>query len=159
MYGKVRDELARRRLERREVETEGVAEVELDVVPAREPFREVRLESAVELDRMHQTNPLRKVVGQHSETRADLEHDVLRVEPGKPVDHAEDVLVDQEVLAEIAVRCDGELHGSEKATLAFAAIRAPSSSGSSPRVLASSATVSTTFAGSFGRPRRICGAR
>ncbi len=117
LYGRFATSLPGAGLERREVETEGVAEVELDVVPASEPFREVRLESAVELDRVHQTNALRQVVGQHSETWTDLEHDVLAVERGEPVDHAEDVLVDQEMLAEVAVRCDRELHGSEKATL------------------------------------------
>src|ERR671937_128895 len=48
--------------------------------------------------------------------------------------------------------------GSEKAAVAFAVRRAASPVSSSARVSASAVTVWTTFAGSFGRPRRGCGA-
>ena len=119
----------------------------------------MRLERTVELDGMDAVNALRQIVGQNSEAGADLEHDVVLLELREAPDHPEDVLVDEEVLAEVAIRFDRELHGSEKAAAAFAAICAPSSSGSARRIFASSWTVRTTFAGSFGRPRRACGAR
>ena len=95
----------------------------------------------------------------HPQAGPDLEHDVVCVELGEPPDDAEDVVVDEEVLSEIAVGCDRQLHGSENAAAAFPAICAPRSSGSTPRALASASSVSTTFAGSLGRPRRACGAR
>ena len=80
------------------------------------------------------------------------------LELGEPADHAEQVLVDQEVLAELLLR-GGPAHASPKAALALASSCAASSAASSPRASASAATVWTTFAGSFGRPRLGCGAR
>src|SRR5207247_7383483 len=71
-------------------------------------------------------------------------------------DHAEDVLVDEEVLPEAATSSP---HGSSKAAVAFASICAASASNSSPRASASAATVWTTYAGSFVLPRTGCGAR
>ncbi len=159
MYGRLATSFPGCRLECREVEAQRVAEVKLDVVPAREPLGEVRLEGTVELDRMDTLDALGQVAGQDAEARADLEHDVVLLELREAPDHAEDVLVDEEVLAEIAVRANRQLHGSEKAAAAFTEMRSPSSSASSPRTFASSATVRTTFAGSFGRPRRAWGAR
>ena len=81
-------------------------------------------------------------------------------EHGEPADHPEDVLVDEEVLAELFLRPRSwaPLH-SPKAAVALASIRAASSSGSSPRASASVASVWTTFAGSLGLPRTGCGAR
>ena len=92
-----------------------------------------------------------------AEARPDLEHDVVSVELGQAFDHAEDVLVGEKVLAELLLRTDA--HGQRNAAAALASIWAASSSGSSPRTSASAATVWTTFAGSFGRPRTGCGAR
>src|SRR5207237_579715 len=94
---------------------------------------------------------------EHAEAGPDLEHDVCLVELGEPADHAEDVLVDEEVLTELLLRANA--HGSRNAVDAFASIRRPSSSGSSPRVSASAASVCTTYAGSFVLPRTGCGAR
>ena len=133
--------------------------MEVDVVATAKALGEMRLERAVELDRVHARDSLGEVVGQDAQARPDLEHDVVGVELGEPPDDAEDVVVDEEVLSELAVGCDRKLHGSENAAAAFASICAPSSSASTPRALASASSVSTTFAGSFGRPRRACGAR
>ena len=114
----------------------------------------MRLEPAVDLDGMNMPDAVGEVRGQNAETGPDLERHVGGVELGQPADHAEDVLVHEEVLAEIAVRRDGPAsHGRANAALAFTAMRAASSSASSPRASASAATVWTTFAGSFGRPR------
>src|SRR5829696_5082840 len=98
-----------------------------------------------------------EVAAEDAEPRADLEHDVFDVELGEPADHAEDVQVGEEVLAEPLLRRDA--HGSEKATVAFASIRAASSLASSERASARTPTVWRTKAGSFGRPRTGCGAR
>src|SRR5438874_3186525 len=116
---------------------------------------EVLLERPVELDRVHACDALGEVARQHSQPGADLEHDVVRRELGEASDHAEDVLVDQEVLAELLLRSDH----SAKHSVAFASMRAASSPGSSPRVSASVRSVWTTLAGSFSRPRLGCGAR
>src|SRR5262249_38100116 len=78
------------------------------------------------------------------------------LEIGEALDHAEDVLVGEEVLAELLLRDDRH---RPKAALAFVSIRAASSSASTPRTSASVASVWTTYAGSFVRPRSACGAR
>ena len=72
-------------------------------------------------------------------------------ELAQAADDAEDVLVDEEVLAERLLGRDG--HGSPKAAAALACVAAASSSNVSPRASASTWSVWTTFAGSFGRPR------
>src|ERR1700693_2090305 len=117
------------------------------------------LEGAVELDGVHARDPLGEIGGENSEPGADFQNDVVARQPGEATDDAEDVLVDEKVLAEVAVRGDWQRHGSENAAAAFASMRVPSSSGSSPRTSARAATVSMTFAGSLGRPRRAWGAR
>jgi hypothetical protein len=156
VVGEIGDELRRGRIERAEVELERVAPVELHVGPCCE-LGEARLERAVELDRVDMSGAVGEAPGQHAETGADLEHDVVRAELREPLDHAEDVLVGEEVLAEALFRADG--HRSAKAVVAFASIRAASSATASPRAAASAETVWTTWAGSFGRPRTGCGER
>ena len=130
-----------------------VAELDADV----RYLRQVRLERAVDLDGVDERDPLGEVAREDAEPGADLEHDVLGLELGETADDAEDVLVDEEVLAEVLLRADG--HERPKAAVAFASICASSSVGSSSRAAASAASVWTTFAGSFGRPRTGCGAR
>ena len=49
---------------------------------------------------------VREIAREDAEPGTDLEHDVLRLELGEPTDHAEDVLVDEEVLAELLLRDD-----------------------------------------------------
>ena len=117
----------------------------------------MRRERAVELDRVNVPGAVGEARRQHAEAGTDLEHDVLWAELGETLDHAEDVLVGEEVLAELLLRADA--HGRRKAAAALASMRAASSLASSPRASASAATVWTTCAGSFGRPRTGCGAR
>ena len=68
-----------------------------------------------------------EVLGQHAEAAADLEHDVLRAELGRALDDAEDVRVDEEVLAEVALGPDAELARAPQARLAGAAVTSRSS--------------------------------
>ena len=49
-----------------------------------------------------------EVLAQDAEAAADLEHDVVVGKLGRAPDHVEDVVVDEEVLAELAVRADAE---------------------------------------------------
>src|SRR5438132_665911 len=138
----------------RQLELEGVAESYVDV------FREAaerRLERVVDLDRVDAADSLGEVTGEHSLPGPDLEHDVFRPELREPADHLEDVRVAQEVLP---VRLLGpRAHGSEKHSVAFRSICCSSSAGSARRARARAASVWTTFAGSFRRPRTGCGAR
>ena len=139
------------------VELERVAEPELDVRSAGEPFPQLRLERAIELDRVDPGDAVGEIRREDAEARPDLEHDVVGCQLGEPADHAEDVVVDEEVLPELLL-CE-RVHGSEKSAEAFASICSPSFSASSPRASASAATVCTTCAGSFGLPRTGCGER
>ena len=67
------------------------------------------LEAAVELDDVDVPRAFGEVLGEHAEAAADLEHDVVLGQLGGAADHVEDVRVDEEVLAEVAVRADAEL--------------------------------------------------
>src|SRR4029079_252988 len=104
-----------------------------------------RFEAAVELDGVNVRDAVGEVPREDAEGRADLAHDVARPPLGCTVDHAEDVLVDEEMLPELLLRND--VH-KEKAAVALASICAPSSATSSPRASASVASVWTTNAGS-----------
>ena len=88
-----------------------------------------------------------EVAREHADARPDLEHDVVGLQLGEPADHAEDVLVDEEVLPELLLRRDltSPKHGASRC----ASICRPSSAASSPRASASAASVCTTYAGSF----------
>src|SRR3954449_5880648 len=50
----------------------------------------------------------RQELGQHAQPAADLEHHVAAVQLGGVTDHPQDVVVDQEVLAELPVRAYAE---------------------------------------------------
>ena len=152
-YGRLATSFRRRRVERLEWEREGVPEDELDVFAAGQRIAQVRLEAAVELDGVDEAHTFGEIRGEDAEAGADLEHDVFGSELREAARDAEDVVVDQEVLAEIAVGRDGQLHGRPKAAVAFASIARSSSSRSSPRASARVARVWTTCAGSFRRPR------
>src|SRR6185437_7629207 len=136
----VRDELARRGLERGEIELERVAKVQVDVRAAGEGFSQGSLERPVELDSVDVTGVVRQVRGEDTEARADLEHDVVWTELREAADHPEQVLVDEKVLAEL-LPCGSRAHGKENAAAALASRRATSSAGSSPRASASTAAV------------------
>ena len=79
--------------------------MKLGVLPTGEDFAEAWFERAVELDRVYVAGAVGEVPGQDAKARADLEHDVLGIELGEPPDHAQQVLVDQKVLAELLLRC------------------------------------------------------
>ena len=59
-----------------------------------------------------------EVASEDAQARPDLEDDVVGVELGEATDDAEDVLVDEKVLAERLLGSDA--HGSAKAAAAFA---------------------------------------
>ena len=138
---------------------ERVAEDQLDVPTAAQPLAQVRLQGAIELHRVHRRDTVGEVHGQNSQAGADLEHDVGGVELGEPARDAEDVLVHEEVLAELAVGRDGEVHsrafshGRPNRAAALASTCASSSAASTPRASAATARVCTTYAGSFRFPR------
>ena len=70
--------------------------------------RERLPQTFVDLHDVHVPSAPREVLGQHSEATSDLEHNVARRELGRAADNPEDVGVDQEVLAEVAVGTDAE---------------------------------------------------
>jgi hypothetical protein len=125
VVGQVRDELRRCGPQPGQIEREGVAPVHVDVV-ASEEVGEVRLQRAVELHRVDMAGHAGEPARENSQTRPDLEHHVFGTELGKTLDHGEDVLVGEEVLAQLLLRTDG--HGRQKAAAPFASIRAASSS-------------------------------
>ena len=154
LYGRLATSF-RRRFEGREVEAQRVAEAKLDVVSLREPLGQVRLEAAVELDRMHEPDALGEVAGEtprpgpiSSTTSSSSSPRVGRSRRGcfrrpgsaAPARGVTGSFTEREDRGGVRGDSLGELRSS------------------SPRTLASSETV-TTFAGSFGRPRRACGAR
>ena len=140
LVGQVGDEFRRRRVEIGEIDGQGVAEDQLDVLPPGEPLLEMRRESAVDLDGVDERDTVGEIASEHAEPGADLQHDVLGPQTGQAADDAEDVLVDEEMLAELPVR-DDSTHGREKAAVALASMRAASSFASSPRAAASASTV------------------
>ena len=73
---------------------------------------------AVELDGVDVRDALGEIARQHAEPGADLEHDVVGLELGEAADHAEDVLVDEEVLAELLLRRD--VHAAVRSTRSVA---------------------------------------
>ena len=103
----VRDEL--RRAEPREVEPESVPEMELDVRSTAQSLPQRPLETGIELDSVHLCHAVGEIHRERAEPWADLEHTVDGLELREAADHAEDVLVDEEVLAELLLRADG--HG------------------------------------------------
>ena len=74
-------------------------------------------QALVDLDHVHVRDALGEVLREHAQAAADLEHHVLRRELGRAVDHAEDVRVDQEVLAELAVGAHAEAAHAPQAGL------------------------------------------
>ena len=143
LYGRFATSLLRGRIEARDVETHCVPPVNGRPV---DPL-EVRGEPLVQLDRVHVGDTLGEEPGQHAEPRADLEHDIGLIQAGEPFDHAQDVLVDQEVLPQRLLR--GHLHRPKTAS-AFATIWLRISS---PCSSARKSYVCATKAGSLRLPR------
>ena len=85
------------------------------------------LEASVELDRVDVATRVGEDARQSAEARPDLEGDIAGVELGKPRDDAEDVVVDEEVLAErLPGRRGAHARGRPNATLALRSICASS---------------------------------
>ena len=97
--GQIRDHLRGRGLERSEVDGQRVADLQLPVGVGGEHRPQVGFERGVKLDHVDEPNPLRKALGEDAETASDLEHDVLVGQRREPLDHVEDVAIDQEILA------------------------------------------------------------
>ena len=76
------------------------------------------LERAIHLDHVQVGHPGRQVLGEHAEPAAHLQHHVAGVELRGAVDHTEQVVVDQEVLAELAIGAHVELAQAPHARLA-----------------------------------------
>ena len=131
-----------------EVELERIAPDHVNVRALADRLVQRWLERTVELDGMDVRDAFREVTSEDSEARPDLEDDVIGLEIAHPSDDAEDVLVDEEVLAQSLLRRDA--HGSRNAVAAFAWVCVASISIGSPRSSASVRSVCTTFAGSFG---------
>ena len=131
---------------------------------------EQRLAQAlVELHDVHVRGALGQVLREHAQTAADLQHHVLGCELRGAGDHAEDVRVDQEVLAEVAIGANPETADPPEAGLrgllghrdhgwagadtggaqpnrraALRSTAAPSSLGSTPRSAAMNRSVCAT---------------
>src|SRR5207248_11331373 len=99
---------------------------------------------------------LGQVARQDTEPGADLEHHVARVELRETADHAQDVRVDQKVLAQALARCDRHRPNTRVAFVWICVSRSPRLI---PRRSASTSYVCRTNPGSFRRPRTACGAR
>src|SRR3954471_21875958 len=136
----VGNELRRRRFQPGEVEAEGVAEVKLDVLPAAQRVAQTGLERAVELHRVHVGDAFGQVRREDTVARPDLEHEVGWIELCETTDHAEQVLIDEEVLAERLLR-HRAAHGRANAARALASSWAASSAAPTPRPSASVAIV------------------
>ena len=92
-----------------QVEVERVGDVQRRVRVGLERLAQRRLQREVDLHDVDVARERGEVLGQHAEAAADLEHDVLRAELRRPADDAEDVRVDEEVLAEVALGPDVEV--------------------------------------------------
>ena len=114
------------------------------------------LEPPVDLDRVHVRAAPGEARRERADARADLERDVVGRERRQPLDHAEQVVVDEEVLPELAIGPQAELgqpgerdlarraHGRAKTRAAFASTCAASSPASTPRIAATARSVSST---------------
>ena len=74
----------------------------------RERLGEDGLQAPVGFDDVEVVDAGREIGAQDPEAAADLEHDIVRGELREAADHAEQVVVDEEVLPELAVRADAE---------------------------------------------------
>ena len=70
-----------------------------------------------DVENVHVGDAGREVLGQDAEAAADLEHDVVGPQLGQPPDHLQQVRVDQEVLAQLAIGADAELAQAAQARL------------------------------------------
>ena len=156
----VRDELARRRVERGEVEPERVAEVE-----PRRCLRRCRRRcgssDAVELDGVHDGDPLGEVIAsaRRAPGRPRARRPRASSSASRPITR-EHVLVDEEVLAERLLRRHRRVTPPEAERRVGVGVDLRSSSSApTPRTPASTRAVWAMNAGSLRCPRTACGAR
>ena len=105
--------------QRVELERDGVLHVQGHVGEPVDRVVQRGLEPAIDLDDMEMGHPRRQVLGQDSKSPSDLEHDVIGPELGRALDHSEQVGVDEEVLAEVAIRPHVEAPQAAQAGLAW----------------------------------------
>ena len=79
-----------------------ITHVQLDVVERGQHAAQVVLERAIELHHVQKPRPRRQPLGEHAGAAADLQHDVIVGELREPLDHVQDVAVDQKVLTELS---------------------------------------------------------
>ena len=158
LYGQVRDELRRRAARARRGRARARRRSESTLSRPPSASRELRLERAVELDRVDVRDPVGEVAGQDAEARARP-----RARRRPPASSASRPMTPR--MFSSTRKCwpsaffGVDVHGSPKAAARVRVVCAASSSGSSPRASASAAIVWTTWAGSFRRPRTGCGER
>ena len=111
------------------------------------------------------------MLGQDAEAAADLEHDVVRRQLGSAGDDAQQIVVDQEVLAELAIgvnvvpaqaarlACRGSRLTTREDPPGVVLDLVSSSPYPTPRSSATQRAVCVTLAGSLALPRTGCGAR
>ena len=158
LYGRFATSFVGAGSKRGEVEPKGVAPVERHV-RTRGDAREVRLEPAVELDRVDVGARSARTACEGPEAGPDLEHDIGGAELRKAGDDPEDVVVGEEVLPERLLRCGRSRRGGRTRRRVLVDLRSSERASSSPRTSARTASVWTTFAGSLRLPRSGCGAR
>jgi hypothetical protein len=107
-------------VQRGEVELHRVGEVQRDVAVGVGGVAQRGLEGAVELDDVDVRHALSEVLRQHAEAAPDLQRHVAGLQARLALDDSEDVGVDQEVLAQVALGPDAELAQTAQARLARA---------------------------------------
>ena len=123
--GQVGHHLGRRRIERGKVELHRVGDVQTHVAKRRQLTDQALAQPLVDLDDVHvpaRPTRRRETHREHARAAADLEHHIIGRELGQPLDHVQDVAVDQEVLTELPLaRGAGAHHPSSAAALASTA--------------------------------------
>ena len=76
-----------------------------------------RHQRLVELNHVQMAAERREVLAEDAKTTADLQHNIIGAKLGEAVDHAEDVGVDQEVLAKVVLRTNVEFANPAQAWL------------------------------------------
>ena len=150
LYGRFATSFVGAGSERGEVERERVAPVEVDV-RALFQLPEVRRERAVELDGVDVAHTARRGSGSGRRGRG-RSRARRRRRRARRAGRSRRGCSRPRGSAGRAASSGSRSRSAEKAAVAFASIRAASSSASSPRAAASAATVWTTWAGSFGLP-------
>jgi len=100
-----------------EIEVERVRDVERRVRMGRERVLQRGHECAIDLDDVHVGGVRRQVLAEDAQPAADLEDHVIAAEVRGALDDPEDVRVDEEVLAQVALGAHAELAQAAQARL------------------------------------------